>query len=177
MGADDLGRKKQEHVKLLLEEGGISILRKIIALSGILLCVVAWFGAIFGPRELFLFGILAFFCPVLATLRLPKIPDGPAIRPATPFQTMLKRAGLTLGLAAFLCLVVLFSTARTAGVADTPAFERLDKYELNNHGAYTEVSRLRYIVVSASFSTGWVGAVMLFNISAFYRLMYNENLV
>jgi hypothetical protein len=80
-----------------------------------------------------------------------------------------------LGLLFFVGLVVLFSVAREDGVASYPAFEERAVYELNSHGARKQVSRLRYILVSAAFGTGWHAAALAVNLTALYRRLYGED--
>jgi cytochrome c biogenesis protein CcdA len=71
-------------------------------------------------------------------------------------------------------VLVLFASARLGGVADFPAFEKLPKYELHNHGQRTEVSRFRYVTVSASFALGWHSGAALMSLVCLYRLLYGK---
>lgn len=70
----------------------------------------------------------------------------------------------TLAAAVFTSVAVLMLSARTAGVCKTfglPVFAVREHYFLTNHGALTEVSRLRFLLVGASFVTGWHSLILL----------------
>ena len=105
------------------------------------------------------FGISAFFVVIIAGWFAGRSRSPEPQRSALPYLAM----GI-LGAAIVISLVTLFSTSRTAGVCDTnsqPIFAKRDHYFLNNHGAKTEVSRIRYLAVGVSFTLGWHSFVLL----------------
>ena len=78
-------------------------------------------------------------------------------------------AQVALVLVAIACLIGMFASSRGGGVADSPALEVRAKYELMSHGHRAEVSRTRYVIASASFSTGWHALALLANVGALKR--------
>lgn len=105
------------------------------------------------------FGISAFLIVIIAGWVAARSRSLGPRRSTLPYLAM----GI-LGAVIVISLVTLFSTSRTAGVCDTgsePIFAKRDHYFLNNHGAKTEVSRVRYLAVGTSFTLGWHSIVLL----------------
>ena len=138
----------------------------VISSAGLLGCAAGWVGAIVGPKSLFALGVAGFGCGLVAHLLSRRArADGPI--PVPPRVIRLVRwARILAGGMALLSLVALFCSSCGSGVADVPALEARATYALNNHGHHEAVSRARYVLVSASFSTGWLSLAALANLDA-----------
>ncbi len=90
---------------------------------------------------------------------------GKGIDRASFLESGWKRS-LFFGIAAalFASVAALLLSARTTGVCKTfslPVFAVREHYFLTNHGALTEVSRLRFLFVGASSVTAWHSLILL----------------
>ena len=146
------------------------------------LILISFWSALFGPRGFLLFGALGFvvgWCCVFLCSLSDQVKEFLAATPGgllganthSSAPKILERAIRGVTAAALLGIIVLFASARLEGTADFPAFETLPKYELSNHGIRTEVSRLRYAVVSGSFAIGWHSMAALMSLTCLYRLL------
>ncbi len=158
---------------------GLRVRYRIVAVFstvGALCCGLGWLGALFGPRPWLYFAVIGFLLGLIG-YALPKKADDELDEKTRghPRRRRLQRLVQLVGLVVLVSMGVLFSVARLDGVADYPAFEKLEEYQLNNHGHLEPVSRLRYITISASFSTGWCGMALLLNLSILYRALYGRD--
>ena len=88
--------------------------------------------------------------------------------PNSRFATVIPRVTKIGGVIAVLTLAVMFLAARSEGVTEQgPALAQRQKYLLNSHGQETEVSRLRYSLVGASFFVTWH---LVASLPSFYAL-------
>ena len=142
-----------------------------IALAGLVCCAIGWVGAIFGPKALFAFGVVGFGLSLFGHLLVRRV-KRPHLATAPSWAiASLWLARIVAGILVVLSLVTMFASSGAGGVADFPALEVRPTYELNNHGHHTQVSRTRYILASASFSTGWLAIAALANLEALGRVL------
>ncbi|PYU95384.1 MAG: hypothetical protein DMG25_04345 [Acidobacteria bacterium] len=142
-------------------------MRKILWLIPSICCLVGWWGSIVGPRKLVAFGVVGFLGGGLLSYWAGK---GPRVGAGLGRNwVILTVAQVALVLVAIACLIGMFASSRGGGVADSPALEVRAKYELMSHGHRAEVSRTRYVIASASFSTGWHALALLANVGALKR--------
>jgi hypothetical protein len=78
-----------------------------------------------------------------------------------------------LKLVAGVSILTMLLAARLDGVTSggAPVFAAREKYELDNHGKKTEVSKLRYWTIGASFALGWHSAALFFSVWAMRTFM------
>jgi len=81
-------------------------------------------------------------------------------------------------LAAGISILTILLSARLDGLASdgSPVFAAREKYELENHGKKTEVSKLRYWTIGASFALGWHSVALFFSVSAMRGFVFGERL-
>ena len=142
----------------------------IIALASVLpalFTLLGWVASIFGPASLIWCGTIGFLGGVASfTLRSKRVYAWPK---AQHWAAFLGKVEAVLGTLSLLCLVILFATSRGDGVAGFPALGWRPIYELNNHGHYAVVTRLRYVLASASFFTAWNSSALLLTVAAFRK--------
>ena len=137
----------------------------ISALPG-LFTLIGFSGWIVGPRSLVRCSIVGFLGAIASLAFASKRVTWPPGQKLAPF---LGRLELVLGAIAVLSVITMFATCRLDGVADFPALAWQPVYELNNHGHRVAVSRVRYVLASTSFATGWHGMALLLTVEAFRK--------
>lgn len=135
-----------------------------LACLGLVGCLIGWIGAVFGPSQLFVWGVVGLACGLVGSLMSRRPADrSSAFLPPWVFWWA-TGAKLVAGVLVFGCLVAMLGSSGCDGVAGSPALEVRSTYQLNNHGHHTTVSRGRYIVASGSFSTGLLALAVLVNL-------------
>jgi hypothetical protein len=135
----------------------------LVSILPALFTFVGWFAWIFGPRSLSWCAVVGFVGAAASFSFWKRVYAWPE---AKQWAGFLSRTEIVLGLLCTVCLVIMFASCRMDGVADFPALEWRPVYELNSHGDKTEVTRLRYVLASASFATGWNGMALLVTAAA-----------
>jgi hypothetical protein len=135
----------------------------ILALN-VVFVLWSWWGALFGPAYLIVFGVGGLLVVVLAWIgldrrRRPQSEDAEPDR-SPELHRLLRVAKISAGTVVAVASIVLFAVARSAGSPSFPAFQQRAHYLLVSHGTVSEVSRLRFIIISAGFASAWHAFVL-----------------
>jgi hypothetical protein len=148
---------------------------KLFVLLGTCCCVLGWIGTLAGPRSLLLFGLLGFAIGGIGRLLTRRIHVAPRSTTTDKLRLVVGKLSTTLVIIFFVCLCLsLLLSFLDGGVADFPALQRRDRYELNSHGHKTPVPRFRYVLNAALFGTCWHAMALTMNLSAFQRRWYGN---
>ena len=139
----------------------------LVSVLPALFTFLGWVGSILGPRSLIWCGTVGFLGAVASfTLRSKRVYTWPK---AQHWATFLSRLEAVLGALCLLSLVILFATSRGDGTAGFPVLAWRPVYELHNFDHRVVVTRLRYVIVGASFFTGWSSSALLLTVAAFRK--------
>ena len=72
-------------------------------------------------------------------------------------------------------VIMLVCAASGYGVTDQyPVFQGRERYVIHSHGRQSEVSRLRYVTVGASFFVGWLGMAALPSLLSLHYVLFGR---
>lgn len=155
----------------------------VLSILGIAGCVLGWMGSLIGPGCFVLFGLLGFTCGMIACIltgalgKKAEAGEKPEAGETDRLERALRRAVLIVGIVTVVSVLSLLITASlTGGVGKPPAFETRAVYEVESRGRRIPVSRLRYILTSAFFFTGWHAGALFFNVCALHGSLYGTKL-
>jgi len=132
------------------------------------LTLYSFVAALFLTWSSMIYGVVAFALMVVCAALTGTGADRSQLREAGWKRSVL----LGLAVAVLASAVALVLSARTTGVCNTsglPVFAARERYFLTNHGALTEVSRLRFLIVGASFVTAWHSLILLAGLACLFQ--------
>lgn len=156
-----------------------------VSLGGI---VFSLYGQLFGPQWAWIFGVAGFLLAMSVFMfgerhrlgvRFREIcPQGlsGAFARLTTLKSGLLRGIKAAALCFFIAMVTFIGAVRFVdGVPEgAPVFAPRQRYLLNDHSHFTEVSRLRYCVAGAAFHTAWHAGAFCATLLALHVLIYGE---
>ena len=139
----------------------------LVSVLPALFTVLGWVASILGPRSLIWCGTVGFLGAVGSfTIRSKRVYDWSKAQYWAPF---LSRLEAVLGALSLLSLVIMFATSHGDGLGGFPVLAWRPVYELHNFDHTVVVTRLRYVIVTASFFTGWNSSALLLTVAAFRK--------